>query len=91
MKETEIFQALNAERRPEEPDADTDISYLSIKTHHGEAEVNVFLKNGGSYKVSARVPGDPDADPLDEQTRKNVACVALALEDFFKRKQKWKS
>ena len=83
MKETEIFQALNAERRHEEPDADTDISSLSIKTHHGEAEVNVSMKNGGSYKISARVPGDPDADPLDEQTRKNLACVALALDDFF--------
>ena len=83
MKETEIFQALNAERRPEEPDADTDISYLSIKTHNGEAEVNVSLKNGGSYKISARVPGDPEKDPLDDQTRKSVACVALALEDFF--------
>lgn len=87
MKETEIFQALNAERRPEEPDAETDISSLSIKIHHGEAEVNIGLKDGGSYKISARVPGDPEKDPLDDQTRKNLACVTLALDDYFKRRK----
>lgn len=88
MKETEIFQQLNAERRPEEPDSESNIRSLSIKISDGEAEVNVSLKNGGSFKISARVPGDPEKDPLDDQTRKNVACVALALEDFFRRHKK---
>lgn len=87
MKETEIFQALNAERRPEEPDSESNIRSLTVKTHDGEAEVNVSLKNGSSFRISARVPGDPDADPLDEQTRKNLACVTLALDDYFKRRK----
>lgn len=87
MKETEIFQKLNAERRPEEPDSESNIRSLSIKTSGGEAELKVSLKDGSSFKVTARDPGN-NGDPLDETTNKNLACVVLALDEFFKRKKK---
>lgn len=88
MKEREVFDAVGG-HKPENQPLDMECPVTGIEKNRDEdrdeTEFTMALKHEsseGSWKFSTRYGNE------DQESRDTVACVALALADFFRRHHK---